>query len=241
MQKISQIATRSGLAGLIVIAWVLGGCSGSGVQVTSNGPTTSAAAGTPAAPGTPATPGTPPAAAITVAGSPAASVIAGTAYSFQPTVSGAKAAVTFSITGRPAWASFNAATGALAGTPTAAEVGSTGSITITASDGSSSASLSPFAIQVEAAVAGSTTGTAALAWAAPTHNTDGSPITGLAGYHIYYGTDQSAPSQTVDVPGATATSYVVKALAPGTYYFTVVAYNSLGVDSTESNVAVKTI
>jgi putative Ig domain-containing protein len=228
MQEISQIATRSGLAGLIVIAWVLGGCSGSGVQVTSNAPTTPAAAGTPAA-------------AIKVAGSPAASVIAGTAYSFQPTVSGATAAVTFSITGRPAWASFNAATGAMGGTPTAAEVGSTGSITITASDGSSSASLSPFAIQVEAAVAGSPTGSASLAWAAPTHNTDGSPITGLAGYHIYYGTDQSAPSQTVDVPGATATSYVVQALAPGTYYFTVVAYNSLGVDSTDSNVAVKTI
>jgi hypothetical protein len=147
MQEISQIATRSGLAGLIVIAWVLGGCSP--VQGTSNAPTSPAAAGAPAG-------------AITVAGSPAASVVAGT-------------------------------------------------------------------------------GTAALAWAAPTHNTDGSPITDLAGYHIYYGADQSAPSQTVDIPGATATSYVVQGLAPGTYYFTVVAYNSLGVDSTESNVAVKTI
>jgi len=142
MQKLSQIATRSGLAGLIVIAWVLGGCSG--VQVTSNAPTSPAAAGT-----------------STAAGPP------------------------------------------------------------------------------DAPVAG--TGTAALAWVAPTYNTDGSPITALAGFHIYYGTDQSAPSQSVDVPGATATSYVVQGLAPGVYYFTVVAYNSLGVDSTESNVAVKTI
>ena len=63
----------------------------------------------------------------------------------------------------------------------------------------------------------------------------------LAGYHIYYGTDQSAPSQTIDITGATATSYVVQRLAPGTYYFTVVAYNASGVDSTDSNVAVKTI
>jgi Putative Ig domain len=235
MQEITQVATatRSRLAGLIVIAWVLGGCSGA--QVTSNAP--SGTAGGTAVSTTP----TPPAATITVAGTPAAGVTAGTAYSFQPTVSGTTAAVTFSITGQPAWASFNTATGALTGTPTAGEVGTTGSITINASDGSSSASLSPFTIQVKASVAGSPTGAATLSWAAPTQNTDGSPITGLAGYHIYYGIDQSAPSQTVDITGAAATSYVVQGLAPGTYFFTVVAYNLSGVDSTYSNVAVKTI
>jgi hypothetical protein len=41
--------------------------------------------------------------------------------------------------------------------------------------------------------------------------------------------------------GPTTTSYVVQGLTPGTYYFTVVAYNASGVDSPESNVAVKTI
>jgi hypothetical protein len=158
-------------------------------------------------------------------------------------VSGSTAAVTYSITGQPAWASFNSTTGALTGTPTASEVGATGSITITASDGSSTASLSPFTIQVKAAVASSppTGGTATLSWNAPAYNTDGSPVTGLAGYHIYYGTDQSTPSHTIDINGPTATSYVVQGLTPGTYYFTVVAYNASGVDSPESNVAVKTI
>jgi hypothetical protein len=235
MQEITQVATatRSRLAGLIVIAWVLGGCSGA--QVTSNAPS-GTASGT-AVSTTPTT----PAATITIAGTPAATVTAGSAYSFQPMVTASSTTVTYSITGQPAWASFNTATGALTGTPTAGQVGTTGSITINASDGSSSASLSPFTIQVKAAVAGSPAGTATLSWAAPTQNTDGSPITGLAGYHIYYGIDQSAPSQTIDITGATATSHVVQGLAPGTYYFTVVAYNASGVDSPESNVAVKTI
>jgi uncharacterized protein YfaP (DUF2135 family) len=157
-------------------------------------------------------------------------------------VSGSTATVTYLITGQPVWAGFNTATGALTGTPTAGEVGATGSITITASDGSSTASLAPFTIQVKAAVANSpTTGTATLSWSAPAYNLDGSPVVGLVGYHIYYGTDQSAPSQAIDISGATATSYVVQGLTPGTYYFTVVAYNDLGVDSPESNVAVKTI
>jgi hypothetical protein len=140
------------------------------------------------------------------------------------------------------WASFSTTTGALTGTPTAGAVGPTGSITITANNGSSSASLSPFIIQVSAGVVNPpTTSAATLSWTAPTHNTDGSPITGLTGYHIYYGTDQSHPSQTITLTGATSTSYVVQGLAPGTYFFTVVAYNSLGIDSPNSNVAVKTI
>jgi hypothetical protein len=158
-------------------------------------------------------------------------------------VTAKNAAVTFTITGLPAWATFNTTTGALTGTPTVAEVGTSGEITITASEGNNSASTAPFTIDVQAAVAGSPppAGAATLSWAAPTQNTDGSPITGLAGYHIYYGTDESAPSQTITVAGATATTYVVQGLAPGTYYFTVVAYNTAGVDSPDSNVAVKTI
>ena len=112
---------------------------------------------------------------------------------------------------------------------------------MTASDGSSTTSLSPFTIQVKASVTSTPPGSATLSWNAPAYNTDGSPVTGLAGYHIYYGIDQSTPSHTIDITGPTATSYVVQGLTPGTYYFTVVAYNASGVDSPESNVAVKTI
>jgi putative Ig domain-containing protein len=239
MDRILRLATLPRLAGLVVIAMLLDGCSGSGTQVTANSPSSSSPTGT-----TPTPSPTPPATALGIAGTPAASVTAGSAYSFQPTVSASTGTVTFSITGQPAWASFSMTTGSLTGTPPAGAVGTTGSIAITASDGSSRAYLAPFTIQVKAAVASSpppTTGTATLSWTQPTHNIDGSPITGLAGYHIYYGPNQSNPSQRIDLSGATATTYVVQGLAPGTYYFTVVAYNDAGIDSPDSNVAVKTI
>jgi hypothetical protein len=85
------------------------------------------------------------------------------------------------------------------------------------------------------------TGSATLSWTAPTENTNGTPVTDLAGYHIYYGTTEGAWTSTITVLEATETSYVVSGLAPGTYYFTVVAFNTAGDDSPESNVASKTI
>jgi len=237
MVGITKLMSLRRLAGLMLVAMWLGGCSGA--SVTANSP-----AGSGASASTPPGTSNPTGATLALSGTPADSVTTGTAYSFQPTVSGSTSTVTFSITGMPAWATFSETTGAISGTPAAGDVGTTGAITITASEGGISASLAPFTIDVKAAVASSPpagTGTATLAWTAPTHNTDGSVITGLAGYHIYYGTDQSAPNQSVNVSGATSTTYVVQGLAPGTYYFTVVAYNTFGVDSTDSNVAVKTI
>jgi hypothetical protein len=242
------LAKRPHLTALIVIAVVLGGCSGAQVTSSVPGATTSSAAAnsatsSPTSSSTSASATSAAAKALAIEGTPATSVTAGSVYSFQPMVTAKNAAVTFTITGLPAWATFNPTTGALTGTPTAGAVGMTGEITVTASDGNNSASTAPFTIDVQAAVAGSPppAGAATLSWAAPTQNTDGSPVTGLAGYHIYYGTDESAPSQTVTVAGATATTYVVQGLTPGTYYFTVVAYNASGIDSPDSNVAVKTI
>jgi hypothetical protein len=76
---------------------------------------------------------------------------------------------------------------------------------------------------------------------APTENTNGTSVTDLAGYHIYYGTDANDLSQTINVAGADTTSYVVTGLNAGTYYFAVNAYNSMGVDSDLSGVASVTI
>ena len=150
--------------------------------------------------------------------------------------------VTFSIQGQPNWATFNAKTGELTGTPAPVNEGKTGLITITGSNGSTSSSIGPFSIAVNAPSAPPpTTGSATLSWTEPTENTDGTPITDLAGYHIYYGTSQGALTSTVTIAVATETSYVVSGLAPGTYYFTVVAYNTAGVDSPRSNMASKTI
>jgi hypothetical protein len=85
------------------------------------------------------------------------------------------------------------------------------------------------------------TGTAALTWVAPTTNTDGTPVTPLSGYTIYYGTSPSSLTQTMVVSGASTNSYEVTGLAPGTWYFAVAADAADGTQSTMSSVGSKTI
>jgi hypothetical protein len=86
-----------------------------------------------------------------------------------------------------------------------------------------------------------TTGTATLSWTVPTHNTNGSPITNLAGYNLYYGKTSTTMTYVIAVNDPDSVSYVIRNLARGTWYFTVVAYNSQAVESTFSNVVSKTI
>jgi fibronectin type 3 domain-containing protein len=83
-------------------------------------------------------------------------------------------------------------------------------------------------------------GSATLSWDAPTLNADGSPLTDLAGYKIYYGTSSRSYS-VVLISMGTATSYVVSNLANGTYYFAVTAINNSGGESDFSNEVIKTI
>jgi hypothetical protein len=177
--------------------------------------------------------------AISLSGTPPTNVAAGNPYLFQPTVSTTDGTATFSASGLPSWASFNPSTGQISGTPTSSNVGITGDIIISASDGSATASLAPFKVDVTAASA--TTGSATLSWTAPTTNTNGTPVTDLAGYHIYYGTNPGALDTVIDVPGAATTEYEISNLSSGTYYFAVTAYNSLGIDSADSNEGSKTI
>ena len=80
-----------------------------------------------------------------------------------------------------------------------------------------------------------------LSWSAPTLNTNGTILNDLAGYYINYGTSATALSQTVTVTGATSTTYTVANLVPGTYYFSVTAYNSAGTESAPSPTVSKTI
>jgi hypothetical protein len=75
----------------------------------------------------------------------------------------------------------------------------------------------------------------------PTLNTDGTPVTTLTGYHIYYGTNQAALNQSIAVSGAATTSYVITGLSTGTWYFTVAADAADGTESPKSNVGSKTI
>jgi hypothetical protein len=88
---------------------------------------------------------------------------------------------------------------------------------------------------------GSSDGAAKLTWVAPTENTNGQSVSNLAGYYIYYGTDESDLSQIISVAGADTTTYVVDGLGSGTYYFAVRAYNTMGVDSAQSDIASVTI
>ena len=176
----------------------------------------------------------------TISGTPATTATVGTAYSFTPKASVSNGdALSFSITNKPSWASFSIATGAISGTPAAANVGTDSSIVISVSDGTASASLSPFAITVSQAA--STTGSAKLTWTAPTTNTNGSALTDLAGYHLYYGKSSSSLTNEVQIANPATTTYTVSSLAAGTWYFEVNAYTSGGQDSAMSNVGSKTI
>jgi Putative Ig domain len=88
-------------------------------------------------------------AAITLSGTPAAEVIEGSAYFYQPLITqNGLGTVTYLISGKPAWMSFNSATGALNGTPAAADVGMTGDIVITATTSTLSGSVGPFRVNV---------------------------------------------------------------------------------------------
>jgi hypothetical protein len=181
-----------------------------------------------------------PPASPTISGSPATTVVAGAAYSFTPTTTDpSHGTLTFSITHAPSWATFDAATGQLSGTPSAANVGASTAITISVSDGTTSATLPAFTITVTAAPV--TNGSANLSWTAPTTNIDGTPLTNLSGYVIYYGNSATSMTQSVQITDPATTSTVISGLTSGTWYFDIEAVNSANVESPASAVASKTI
>lgn len=173
-----------------------------------------------------------------LSGSPAASVVIGASYSFQPTSSDAEHdPLRFSIANRPAWATFDSLSGRLSGTPSAASVGTYSNIAITVTDGTARVALPAFSITVS----DTQIGAAFLSWEPPTTNTDGSALTNLAGYRIVYGASAQQLTQTIQITNAGMSAYVVENLAPGTYYFAVRAYTSKGVESADSNVVPKVV
>lgn len=176
--------------------------------------------------------------APTITGVPPTTVLQSSAYSFQPSATDPDGnALTFSVTNRPAWASFDAATGRLSGTPSAANVGTYANVRISVTDGVASANLASFSIQVVATAAGSAT----LNWTPPTQNTDGSPLINLAGYRVYWGTNQGNLSSSVTLNNPGLASYVVEQLTPATWYFALTAINASGVESPFSNLASKEV
>lgn len=241
------VSVRFVVCGLAVLS-ALAGCGGSGGSAASSAaPSASAASGSSSG----AT--TVKAMQITTSASAQGSVTVGQTFTLTPNVTGGSGkTLTFTVANAAPWMTFNAGTGVLTGTPTAANVGTYSNIVISVSDGQASASAAPFTIQVVAAAAstGSTgagatgagaTGTADVSWTPPTTNTDGSTLTDLAGYYIYYGTSPSALTMKVQVSNIGVTNYVISGLTAGTWYFAVTAYSSAGTESSPSNLASKTI
>ncbi len=77
-------------------------------------------------------------------------------------------------------------------------------------------------------------GDATLSWEPPTTNSDGTPLTDLAGFIIYYGTATGVYSNSTNV--GNVTTYQVGNLTEGfTYYFAITAYDTSRNESEYSN------
>lgn len=174
----------------------------------------------------------------TISGQPLSTVTVSQQYAFQPIAKDADGdMLSFSASNLPSWATLDSKTGRLSGTPGAGDVGVYEGITITVSDGRASAALGPFSIEVAAFANGAAT----LSWSPPTENADGTPLTDLAGYKIRYGRSATDLGSVIDITNPSLSAYVIENLSPGTWYFTVVAVNSAGVESEPSGIASKTV
>ncbi len=166
----------------------------------------------------------------------AAEVLVGRTLTIRATASDPdRDALTYQVSNLPAWMSFSSQTGVLTGTPTAGDVGVFNAV-ITVSDGKSQASG-----QARITVSQSVAGRATLSWQAPTDNVDGSPLTDLAGFRVYYGNSAKDLRYVIQVADPGARTRIVEDLTVGTWYFTATAYDQSGGESARSNVTAKTI
>jgi hypothetical protein len=78
-----------------------------------------------------------------------------------------------------------------------------------------------------------------LNWVAPTENVDGSNLTDLAGYRIYWGSTSRNYTNMVDVPDSQTASHTLD-LESGDYYVAMTALDLEGNESAYSNEVLKT-
>ena len=81
-------------------------------------------------------------------------------------------------------------------------------------------------------------GSMQLSWTAPTENVNGSALTNLAGYRIYYGVQPGGYNGSVDVNVSSATQYDLS-VPVGTYYLAMTALDADGNESGYSNQIIK--
>lgn len=171
----------------------------------------------------------------TIGGTPSPTAIVGQAYSFTPIAKDPEGKkLYFTMQGRPPWMKFSYSTGTLSGTPTAANVGLYSNIRIFVDDGPNTAvGTKRFSITVLSPV----NGVAKCEWQIPTRNSNGTVLTDLAGYRIFYGTSPDALTKMVEIKNPAASIYVIDNLEKGTWYFAIRAYNSSGAESRNSGIA----
>ena len=110
-------------------------------------------------------------------------------------------------------------------------------ITVTAQDTSGATTSSNIVINRESGQNGSAT----LSWTAPTSRVDGSPLTNLAGYRIFYGRMSGVYDYEIAIDNPGVATYVVEDLVSGDWFFTLAAYDADGLESDRSNEVVREI
>ena len=179
-------------------------------------------------------PNTPP----QISGTPPSSVVADSNYSFTPDAMDPDGdTIAFSIANKPVWASFDSVTGRLRGTPGTGDIGEYRDIHIYVSDGETSTALGPFTIIVEPTGVGSVT----LSWQPPTEREDGTPLTALAGYRLFYGRSSRDYTEEVRIDNPGVTTHVIDNLGSGTWYFAMTAIDADGLESDLSAEATRAI
>lgn len=85
----------------------------------------------------------------------------------------------------------------------------------------------------------SESGSVTLSWKAPASDANGSSLSDLAGYKIYYGLSSNNYTRSIDV--GHSTSIVISSLSSGRWCFVVTAYDVSGNESKYSNEMCKAI
>ena len=119
-------------------------------------------------------------------------------------------------------------------------------LAITGCDGSSYAGSTDSTDSTDSSDSGlshtdSTSQTAIVSWTPPVQRTDGSALTDLAGYRVYYGKGLNSLTRIIDIRNAGQTSQFIDNLDTGTWYFAVTAYTNEGLESEMSNLGAKRI
>ena len=82
---------------------------------------------------------------------------------------------------------------------------------------------------------------ATVSWSPPPQAADGTPLSNMGGYRVYFGANPSRLIYSVNVPDPAVTSVTLPELLPGTLYFAATAYTYDGLESDFSAVVGATL